>query len=367
MKKVLATLLAMGLAVSCVACGNSANTEAPAAPAAPAEAETNTEAPEEDSAPAAEAETETGGEVKVLSICDSQPASSLLGQAIGTTFAENLEELSGGTMKVEYYPAAQLGNGTTCMQMVQLGDLDMYRCDASALYDYGIDSMAVLSLPYIFDDRETAIEISQSDLGNKFLQDITDSGTGFVGVGYLVDTPRSFFTAKTPVETIDDLKGLKIRSVEANLYLDYKAALGMNPTPLAFSEVYTSLSTGVIDAAANTLDSFVSNKLYEVCDYFIMNNGMIPIYPVVISEKTWAVLSEEEQGWVLEAWKNAGEWFAAEGDSQMEAQIEQCEAEGVTFCYPTDEDKWAEACQGIIKEYGAGNEDLVEQIVNWNK
>lgn len=364
MKKVLAILLVMGIVATSVGCGASGETESVPAAENSAEEENVVEPAEE----AAETEIPAAdGEVKVLTICDSQPASSVIGEAIGTDFKEALEKLSGGTMSVEFYPAAQLGNGTTCMQMVQLGTLDMYRCDASALYDYGIDSMAVLSLPYVFEDRATAIDIANSDLGKELLQDITDSGTGFVGVGYFVDTPRCFFTAKTPVETIDDLKGLKIRSVEANLYLDYKAALGMNPTPLAFSEVYTSLSTGVIDAAANTLDSFVSNNLYEVCDYFIMNNGMIPIYPITISQKTWDSLSEEQQGWVVDAWTEAGNAFAEKGDAKMEEQIAFCEEQGVTFCYPTDEDKWAEACEGIIEEYGAGYEDLVEQMKNWNK
>lgn len=356
MKKVVAMLLTMGLVFSAIGCGAKEQTAAPA--------ETKTEAPAEAETEEPAAEAEAAGDARVLTICDSQPASSLLGQAIGGTFAETLEEISGGKLVCEYYPAAQLGNGTTCMQMVQLGTLDMYRCDASALYDYGIESMAVLSLPYVFENRAHAVKVANSELGDQFLQDITDSGTGFVGVGYLVDTPRAFFTAKTEVNTIDDLKGLKIRSVEANLYLDYKAALGMNPTPLAFSEVYTSLSTGVIDAAANTLDSFVSNKMYEVCDYFLMNNGMIPIYPVVISEKTWATLSAEEQGWVLDAWQAASDFYVEEGDKLMAEQIELCENEGVTFCYPTDEDKWAEATQSVTDTYGAGFEDVIEQMAN---
>ena len=363
MKKSLATLLAVGLTVAaCAGCGGGAKAETSAAPKAETTAEAKAEETQAESTAPAES-----GDVKVLSICDSQPASSLLGKAIGEAFAQSLEELSGGSMKVQYYPAAQLGNGTTCMQMVQLGTLDMYRCDASALYDYGITSMAVPSLPYIFKDRDTAIEVCQSEIGDQLLQDVTDSGTGFVGVGWLVDTPRSFFTAKTPVKTLDDLKGIKIRSVEANLYLDYKAALGMNPTPLAFSEVYTSLSTGVIDAAANTMDSFVSNKLYEVCDYFVMNNGMIPAYPVVISEKTWSTLSDEQKGWVVDAWKAAADYFAKEGAAQMEDQIKFCEEQGVTICYPEDEDKWKEACADVTKEYGAGFEDIIEKIQNWGK
>ncbi|RGZ00646.1 TRAP transporter substrate-binding protein [Clostridium sp. AM58-1XD] len=359
MKKVLATLLAVGLAASCVGCGGSPKTETTAAPAA-TEAAKETEAAEEKGTDTTEAAA--SGDVITLSICDSQPASSLLGQAIGTSFADALADLSGGTMQVQYYPAAQLGNGTTCMQMVQLGTLDMYRCDASALYDYGIASMAVPSLPYIFRDRQHAIEVAHSEIGDKLLQDITDSGTGFVGVGWLVDTPRAFFTAKKEIKTLADLKGLKMRSVEANLYLDYKAALGMNPTPLAFSEVYTSLSTGVIDAAANTLDSFVSNKLYEVCKYFVMNNGMIPAYPVVISEKTWAKLNDEQKGWVLEAWQTAGDYFAKEGDALMEDQIAFCEEHGVTFCYPEDEDAWKEACKNVTAEYGEGFEDMIAEI-----
>ena len=352
MKKLVAAMVAAGMAVACAGCGGGAKTETTASQAP----ETTKAESQADTSAAAD------GDVRVISICDSQPASSLIGQAIGESFANALAEKSGGKMKVEYYPAAQLGNGTTCMQMVQLGTLDMYRCDASALYDYGIGSMAVPSLPYVFKDRDAAIEMSNSEIGDKLLQDITDAKVGVVGLGWYVDTPRSFFTAKKEVKTLADLKGLKIRSVESNLYMDYKAALGMNPTPLAFSEVYTSLSTGVIDAAANTMDSFVSNKLYEVCKYFVMNNGMIPTYPVVISEKTWSSLNDEEKGWVKDALKVSSDFFAKEGAAKMDDQIKFCEEQGVTICYPEDEDKWKEACQGVTDEYGAGYEDLVAQI-----
>lgn len=239
-----------------VACGSQ--------PAAPA----GSSATPDPAAPAPE------GKTHVITFNDSQPDTSLIGTSI-KAFGKYIEEASGGRITLDYYPAAQLGNGTTSMQQMQLGALDMYRCDASALYDFGVESMKIPGLPYLFESREQAIEVANGAVGDQWLKDITDANVGFVGVGWLIDTPRCFFTNKS-VTKLSDAKGLKIRSLEASMFLDYKSSLGLNPVPLAFSEVYTSLSTGVIDAAANTLDSFVNNKFEEVCKYFINNDGMIP-------------------------------------------------------------------------------------------
>jgi len=92
------------------------------------------------------------------------------------------------------------------------------------------------------------------------------------------------------------------------------------------------LSTGVLDAAANTLDSFVSNKLNETCKYFINNNGMYLVCPMVFSEVTWNKLSSEDQQIISECWKKASTWYVEQSEGLIEKHVAAMEAAGVTFC-----------------------------------
>ena len=297
-------------------------------------------------------------------LCDTQPEGSVLIE-VANLFADNLAEMSDGRMTLEVYPSSQMGNATTCTQMLQTGDLTFFRQDAAAVYDFGVESHQVISLPYLFEDSESAYEIMKGEIGDRLKQDVEDAGLGFYTLGFIADTNRNFFTADTPVETMDDLKGLKIRSLEASIYVDYKSSLGLNPTPMAFSEVYTSLSTGVIDAAANTLDSFCSNKFEEVCKYYIMNNGMVPIYELLVSAEVYDSLSPEDQQIVNEAYTAAYDQYLPLARAKEAEQIEYCESKGVTFCYPTDEDKWAAACEWMFDTYGTGYEDIIDAIQNY--
>ncbi|MEA4932601.1 MAG: TRAP transporter substrate-binding protein [Lawsonibacter sp.] len=375
-KRTLALVLTCALSLGLfTACGSSSSSNAAASSAASGSSAAGSSAAASGAAGSSDAASVTtaddGGLVNkeaaakaehVITFCDSQPATSLMGQTI-LQFGEYLQEESDGRIVLEFFPSAMLGNGTTCMQQVQLGSLDMYRCDAAALYDFGVDSMKIVSLPYLFKDRDSAVDtIENSDMGDYFLNDIGKAGVGFVGVGWIIDTPRRFFTRDTEITKIEDMKGLKIRAVETNITLDYKAALGMNPVPLAFSEVYTSLSTGVIDAAANTLDSFVTNKLNEVCKYFIENNGMIPTYPVIFSEATWSKFSAEDQQLIKDCWAKASAEYDVACVANEEKEKADMEAAGVTFCTITDEDKWARACEPMIQQYSVGYEDLLGQL-----
>lgn len=302
-----------------------------------------------------------GEEKIVLKLADTQPDSALLVK-VERMFGDALAEATGGRITVEVYPASQLGNATTYTQMVQTGDVAMARNDASAVYDFGVESHKILSLPYLFEDSRSALELLNGEIGRQLKQDTADAGLGFIDLGWVVDSNRCFFTAKQDVESMADLKGLKIRSLEASMTVDYKKGLGMSPTPMAFSEVYTSLSTGVIDAAANTLDSFVSNKMYEVCDYFVMNNGIIPVYEMLFSTKVWETLTEEDQALIQKCWDEASEQYLDLMDDLIEEQIAFCEQQGVTFCYPSDEDRWAEATAFMYDKYGTGYEDLIAEI-----
>lgn len=340
-KRVLALTLVMATVLSMTACGGKTSDD--------------TNAQDES------AQSGTSTESIVLKLADTQPESSLTVK-VEKLFGDAVAEATDGRITVQVYPASQLGNATTYTQMLQTGDIAIGRNDASAVYDFGVESHKILGLPYLFKDSKTALKILNGELGDQLKQDTADADLGFIDLGWFVDSSRCIFTANRPVNTLADLKGLKIRSLEASMTVDYKKMLGMSPTPMAFSEVYTSLSTGVIDAAANTLDSFVSNKMYEVCKYFVSYNGIIPVYEMLFSTKIWNTLSAEDQATIQKCWYDASEQYLDMMDDLIEEETAFCEEQGVTFCYPTDEDKWAEATASMYDKYGTGYEELIQQI-----
>ena len=155
---------------------------------------------------------------------------------------------------------------------------------------------------------------------------------------------------------------MKTRSLSAEVYMEYKAALGFNPVPLPFSEVYTSLSTGVIDGAWNSIDAFVTNRMHEVAKYFIWTDTLFNAFPVVFSAIKWNQFSPEDQALIEECWQKAADAYDIAVEVNRARFIREMEEQGVEFVELTDKEAWIAACEPVIQKYSAGFEGLVEQI-----
>ncbi|WP_373000762.1 TRAP transporter substrate-binding protein DctP, partial [Lutispora sp.] len=175
MKRSLILVLALVLAFSMVASGCSAKTP------------TSSEVKENEVKEVEEAKKH------VIKFADSQPETTGIVMYI-KRFGEILEEKTDGRIKVEIYPNAMMGSGGECMQQIQLGSLDMYRSDASVVYDFGVDSMKIAGLPYLFANKKHAEKVLHGEIGKRLAQDVTDANVGFVGIGWLVDSGRSIFS-----------------------------------------------------------------------------------------------------------------------------------------------------------------------------
>ena len=185
MKRFLATMLALTLVLSVTACGGEKEQES-------AQGDT-------------QQEQSTSEEKIVLKLADTQPESSLLVQ-VEKMFGDALAEATDGRITVEIYPASQLGNATTYTQMVQAGDVAIARNDASAVYDFGVESHKILSLPYLFKDSKSALDLLNGEVGDQLKQDTADADLGFIDLGWVVDSNRCFFTHNREVNTLEDLR-----------------------------------------------------------------------------------------------------------------------------------------------------------------
>lgn len=336
--------------------------------------ETTTAAAETTTAAAAEAEGETeaaaAGDVAndpqvTLVYAEVNPLDTIVGQT-GTAFKEKVEELSGGSIKIDIQASGVLGaEGDVLDSMLgESGAIDVARISAASLTPYGTSKSNLLTLPYIFNDRAHFWAFANSDLAPEFLAEPQEIGLPVRGLFYGEEGFRHFFTTK-PVNGIDDLKGMKLRVSSDPVMVGTVNGLGANATVIAFTELYSSLQTGVVDGAEQPIANYQSNAFPEVAPYLILDGHQLGAIQVIISDEAWnEKLTENQRQCVLEAAKYAQE-FNAELSETAEAKVlEELKAAGVTVVDVPDKAPWKEACKAIIDENIVGQEDLYQQIVD---
>lgn len=324
MKKAASILLSAAMLLSLTACGGSK--QAQQAPAASTKADgtqaaSETQAVSETQQPAAPEKPEI-----TLRVAENQSADSHLAKAM-IKFGELAGEKSGGKIKVEVYLNAELGEEQETIEQVDAGVIDIARVDAVNLTPY-VPELEVLTLPYIFDDDTHKWSVFDGEVGQDLNNKLADSG--FINLGFLESGWRSFYSKKE-INGITDLKGMKIRVQDSQVYIKMMDLFGAKATPMSFAEVFTSLQTGVVDAAENDPVSFVTAGHHEVAKYFLMDEHSADISLFVMSKNIFDNLDAEQQKIILESAKEAVEWekgFAVELQDEARKKAEDA---GVTF------------------------------------
>ncbi|MGP1991855.1 TRAP transporter substrate-binding protein [Zobellia laminariae] len=211
---------------------------------------------------------------------------------------EDLKELSGGKMLLEIYPNQQLGTERQCLELLQIGSLDMTKVSVGTLENFA-PKMRVLGLPFLFRDRQHSFDVLDGPIGQELLND--GEQYWLKGLGYYDAGSRSFYTKDRPINNPDDLVGLKIRVMESVTAMDMVKDLGGSPTPISWGELYTALQQGVVDGAENNPPSFYLSRHYEVCKFYTLDEHTVLPDVLLAGTHLWDSLSEEEQGWLKKA------------------------------------------------------------------
>ncbi|MCL2001419.1 MAG: TRAP transporter substrate-binding protein [Planctomycetes bacterium] len=297
----------------------------------------------------------------VLKLSDTQPdGSSLLIHL--RMFVELIEKKSNGRIKHEVFPSAMMGPSPAVVQQVQMGALDLFRTDVSVLYDFGVPSMQMMGLPFLFDSKEQAQRVLYGPVGDRFLKDVDDANINLKAIGWLIEPSRNLFLRNKRVASLDDVRGLKIRVPESEIFLATMAAFGISGTPIPWGEVYTSLQTGVVDGAENTLNTFNINRFDEVCRYIAMSQHNFNTCVMVMSKRNWDRMSPADQALIVECWKEA---MAAYDAFAMKDDVESKElasSRGVEIVEMTDRQKWVDAVKPLFDKYAADYQDVVAAI-----
>ena len=213
-------------------------------------------------------------------------------------FAELLNAKSGGKMKLKMYHAGTLGSQPDAIEQVRLGGLEVANFSLGPLGPI-VPEANVVSLPFIFKDPDHAFRVLDGKAGDMINEGMAKKG--LISLAWYDGGARSFYDSKKPIKTPADVVGMKIRVMNNDLYSGMIKALGGNPSPMAFSEVYQSLKTGVVDGAENNWPSYESTGHYEVAPYYSISQHLIIPETLCINAEVWNKLSAENQRILKEA------------------------------------------------------------------
>ena len=289
-------------------------------------------------------------DVMVLRVGHSLDPSHTVHKAM-LKMGERLQQLSGGTMAIELYPSGQLGSERELIELLQIGSLAMTKVSASPLEGF-VPTMKLFNIPYLFRDQEHFFKVLDSDIGRDILASLKPAQ--LLGLGYYDAGSRSFYTTKKPVVTPADLASVKIRVQESQAAMAMIRALGGNPTPISWGELYTALQQGVVDGAENNPPSFYLSRHYEVAPYYILDEHTSVPDVILISRYVWERLSEQQQAWLQQAVDESVDFQRAQWQLDTEAALVAVQEAGVQVI-SADKSQFQQQVSGLINELKAGD------------
>ncbi len=215
-------------------------------------------------------------------------------------WADKLKEMSGGRVTVDLYVGGSMGKSTEVIEYIQQGTL-AFSVASSAFFSSFDKKFDIFSLPYLFKDKDHMYRAVNGEFGEYMNSLLLDDGLRILC--YPDSGSRSVYTKEKPVNTPADMDGVKIR-VMSKVAVNSMNALGANGVPIPWGELYTSLQTGVVDAAENNPPSIISGKHYEVCNYYSLTQHFRTPDIFIMSEKVYQDLPEDLQKIVVDSIMN---------------------------------------------------------------
>ncbi|MDA3948314.1 MAG: sialic acid TRAP transporter substrate-binding protein SiaP [Spirochaeta sp.] len=269
-------------------------------------------------------------------------------------FEKVVEDISGGEIQVEIFPAGELIVQDQLLPSVRRGNIDIAYAGPNWLAQF-VPYISMFAAPYVFDSYEHMSTALNGEIADTLNEDIVaELGVRSLGAFYLGTRQINLRDIGRVVRTPEDMEGVKLRMPGTETWQFMGRALGANPTPLSFSEVYLALQTGTIDGQDNPLPTDYNAKFYEVTKYIILTNHYInPVMPV-INEDKWQSLTDQQKQWVMEGIAAARELCDTTNLENEGELIDFFAGEGMEIIEPDQE---------AFKEYALdmvmGNEEMV--------
>ena len=272
-------------------------------------------------------------------------------------FKKYVEEGSNGDIEVLLYPSNQAGSTNEQVEQVSMNQLQMMSSG-----DPGIKEIEYLCLPYLFSDLSQYNTFLESDLGQKYVQ----QGISSRNTRILDTLPRSprIISCNSPVNSLADLKGMKLRVSNDPVMNGMVEGLGANPTVVSFGELYSALQTGVVDGAEQPIANYKSNAFPEVANNLILDGHTLGAVQAVITDNAWNKLTENQQAAVMEAAADTQAFNADLSETAENKVLDELKSSGCNVVDVPDKAPWQEACAKVISENTSDQAELYQQLLD---
>lgn len=336
MKKRVALILLIVMILSLTACGTNGNSE----PAKPASNET----------------------VKEIVLKAGHSVAPTHPYHLGLEkFAQLINERTNGKIKIEIFHSAQLGNERDMIEGLQMGTIDMVVSSTGPMGGFE-PKMLVVDLPFLFRDREHAYKVLDGEIGKELLSTLPSKG--IVGLAFWENGFRHITNSKKPINGPEDIKGLKIRTMENQVHMDSFKELGADPTPMAWSEVFTALQQKVIDGQENPIPIIYTQKIYEVQKNLALTEHFYSPSLLLMSKAKLDSLDADTQRILADTALEVAAYERGLIKEMEDKQIDELKGFGVKVTTP-DKAKLQEAVAPVYKKYESQfSKELIDKIIN---
>ena len=258
--------------------------------------------------------------------------------------SEAVKKRTGGKHSIKVFTGTQLGGEKDTIEQTKIGALDLVRINSAPMNNI-VPETLVPSLPFIFRDVTHMRKTLDGPIGDEILKALEPHG--FVGMAFYDAGARSFYNTKKPIRTPADMKGMKIRVQQSDLFVGMLQALGANATPMPYGEVYTALKTGLVDGAENNWPSYDTARHFEVAKYYTVNeHSMVPEI-LMFSKKIFDTLPADEQKIFKQAAKESVPYMRKLWDAKELESRKKVEAAGVQVVDKVDKKPFMDAMKPV--------------------
>jgi len=297
----------------------------------------------------------------VLKATDVHPLGYPTVEAV-VRMGKKLETASSGRISIQMYPSMQLGGEKEMIEQAQVGALQIARISVGPMGPI-VPELNVFNLPFMFRDSAHMEKVIDGPIGVEMLKKLSDHPTaGLIGLCWMNAGTRNVYNSKKPINSVEDLKGLKIRMMGNPVFVDTMNSLGGNGVAMGFDQLINAMQTGVVDGAENNEPSYESGQHFRYAKFYSKTGHLMIPEILVFSKKSWEALSKDDQALISNAAKEAqkeqrGLWYERENES-----IKKLKEAGAQINEVADRKPFQAAVKPVWDKYGAQHSALIQRI-----